>query len=290
MRATTSEDVRLALPKGRMQGAVVRLLEDAGIGVGVGERDYRPTLSMEGFGAKLLKPRNVIGMLEAGARDVGFAGADWVEETGVELVELLDTGLDPVRLVAAAPESILEEGRLPGRALVVATEYVSLAARWIARSGVEARVLQTFGATEVFPPEDADCLIDNAATGATLRANGLVVVDEVLRSSTRLYANPAAMERAEVRERIEALVMLLRSVLEARRRVMVDLNVAGPDLERVVEVLPCMREPSVARLHEEGWYAVRAAVPRERLVGLIPVLKRCGARDIVTTAPDQIIA
>jgi ATP phosphoribosyltransferase-like protein len=151
-------------------------------------------------------------------------------------------------------------------------------------------VLQTFGATEVFPPEDADCLIDNAATGATLRANGLVVVDEVLRSSTRLYANPAAMERREVRERIEGLVVLLRSVLEARRRVMVDLNVAGADLERVVEILPCMREPSVARLHEEGWYAVRAAVPREELVGLIPVLKRSGARDIVTTAPDQIIA
>ena len=48
------------------------------------------------------------------SRDVGFAGADWVVEKGVELVELLDTGLDPVRIVAAAAPDFLDGGR-PGR-------------------------------------------------------------------------------------------------------------------------------------------------------------------------------
>ena len=45
-------------------------------------------------------------MLAAGTRDIGFAGADWVEELGIEgLVEVLDTGMDPVRIVAAAPDA-----------------------------------------------------------------------------------------------------------------------------------------------------------------------------------------
>src|SRR6187549_827334 len=105
--------VRLALPKGRMQEAVVRLLADAGIELSADERGYRPRLSLPGFETKLLKPQNAVEMLHVGSRDVGFAGADWVAELGAELVEVLDTGFNPVRLVAAAPAALLVAGDLP---------------------------------------------------------------------------------------------------------------------------------------------------------------------------------
>ena len=72
--------------------------------------------------------------------------------------------------------------------------------------------MHSYGATEVFPPEDADCIVDNMATGETLKANGLVVVDQLMRSSTRLYANPRALEEPAKSARIETLVLLLRSV------------------------------------------------------------------------------
>src|SRR5438477_7080076 len=111
--------LRLALPKGRMQEGVFRLLGDAGIRVRDAGRGYRTELSLPGFETKLLKPQNIVEMLHLGSRDVGFAGADWVAELGGELVELLDTGLDPVRLVAAAPASLLAGGGLPARRLVV---------------------------------------------------------------------------------------------------------------------------------------------------------------------------
>ena len=77
-------------------------MRDAGIRIRKTERDYRPQLTVEGYSTKILKPRNVISMLNAGARDVGFAGNDWVNETGANLVELLDTQLNPVKLVVAA--------------------------------------------------------------------------------------------------------------------------------------------------------------------------------------------
>ena len=101
----TSDVVHLALPKGRMQANVLALLNDAGIRLTFGRRGYRPTLSLEGFETKLLKPQNIVEMLAAGSRDIGFAGADWVAEKSAELIELLDTGLDPVRVVAAATPS-----------------------------------------------------------------------------------------------------------------------------------------------------------------------------------------
>jgi ATP phosphoribosyltransferase len=281
--------LRLALPKGRMQDGVLALLADAGIRVRAGSRSYRPEVSVPGFETKLLKPQNIVEMLHVGSRDLGFAGADWIAELSARAVELLDTGLDPVRLVAAAPAALLVDGRLPARPLVVASEYEHLAKNWIRTAGLQARFVRSYGATEVFPPEDADCILDVTATGATLRANALEIVGEILASSTRLYANPRALEHPRRREAIDRFVMLLRSALEARYRVMLEVNVTAAQLESVVAALPCMREPTVAPLHGDAGYAVKAAVPRSELPRLIPEIKARGGCDIVVTEIAQIV-
>ena len=281
--------LRLALPKGRMYEGVSHLLAEAGIEVRTGARGYRPTVSLPGVDTKLLKPQNILEMLHLGTRDLGFAGADWVAELGVEVEELLDTGLDPVRLVAAAPADLLDDGALPDRPLVVASEYERLTRRWIAEQGLEATFVRSYGATEVFPPEDADCIVDNTATGATLVANDLDILDELMRSSTRLYASRAALGDPSRRGLIEDVVLVVRSVLDARRRVMIEVNVTAERLETLVAALPCMREPTIAPLHGDTGYAVKAAVPRAGLPALIPELRACGGTDIVVTRLAQIV-
>ena len=75
--------------------------------------------------------------------------------------------------------------------------------------------------------------------------------------------------------------MLVRSVLDARKRVMLEVNVPADRLEAVVAVLPCMREPTIAPLHHEAGFAVKAAVPRADLPALIRSIKECGGTDIV---------
>lgn len=287
--ATAAPILRLGLPKGHMQDGVFRLLADAGIDLRVGSRAYRPTISLDGVEAKILKPQNIIEMVELGSRDVGFAGADWVAEFGANVVELLDTGLDPVRLVAAAPRELLVNGELPKQPLVVASEYEQLARGWIAERAIEATFVRSYGATEVFPPEDADCIVDNTATGSTLRANGLAIVDELLTSTTRLYANPRALDDPVRRDAIDRLVLLLRSVLEARQRVMVEVNVTAATLEAIIEALPCMREPTISTLHGGNGYAVKAAVLRSELARIVPEIKARGGTDIVVSATSQIV-
>lgn len=281
--------LRLALPKGRMQQGVARLLADAGLLSSLPERDYRPRLATDDLVAKLLKPQNVVEMLHHGSRDLGFCGADWVAELRADLVELLDTGLDPVRVVAAAPDALLEHGRLPERRLVVASEYEQLARDWIAARRLDAAFVRSYGATEAFPPEDADVVVDNTATGTTLQQHGLVVVEELRRSTTRLYASPRALRDHGRRARIEEFALLLRSVLEARSRAVLDLNVAAADLDAVVAVLPSMQRPTIASLYAGEGYAVRAAVPRRELPRLIPLLRSRGGRDLLVTTPDQIV-
>ncbi len=272
-----------------MQEAVFALLADAGARLQTGVRSYRPRIALDGFEVKILKPQNIIEMLAAGSRDVGFAGADWVEELGVDLIELVDTGFDPVRLVAAAPRDLLIEGRLPRGHLVVASEYRNLTHRWLEARAQPFTYVPSFGATEVFPPEDADCIIDNTATGSTLRANDLCIVDEILCSSTRLYASPQAMEDPARRAAIDTLTLLIESVLEGRRRVMIELNVGEDQLEAIMRILPCMRQPTIARLHGDVGFAVKAAVPRSDLPNLIPLLKAEGGTDLLTSSLSQIV-
>lgn len=281
--------ITLAIPKGRMYDGVARLMSDAGIRIRTSSRDYRPTLSLPGFDVKILKPRAVIEMLDLGARDLGFAGEDWVREDDADLVELLDTGMDRVRLVAAVP-ALSDENELLGRdGAIVASEYVNISQRWIETRGYGARLIRSYGATEVLPPEDADCIIDNTATGATLEANNLRIIDELMVSTTRLYASRRAMENPGKREQIERFTLLIRSVLEARVRVMLELNVSSEKLADVIEILPCMRQPTVAPMHNYDGFAVKVAVPREQLTQVIPLIKQRGGTDIIVTNPGQIV-
>ena len=280
--------IQLALPKGRMEKGVFDLLLESGINFKAGSRQYRPLISLPGFETKILKPQNIVEMLHMGSRDIGFAGADWVAELNADLIELLDTTLDPIAVVAAAPESLLEDGSLPKRRLVVASEYKRLTEQWIERRNISAQFVRSYGATEVFPPEDADCIVDNTATGSTLKANRLVIVDTLLSSSTRLYANPYALDSIDKRSEIESFVMLVRSVLEARKRVMLEVNVSKEFLEQVIGILPCMKRPTIASLFDNEGYAVKAAVLRKSLPRLIPLIKANGGTDIVVSALSQI--
>jgi ATP phosphoribosyltransferase-like protein len=191
--------------------------------------------------------------------------------------------------IAAAPRGLFEGASPPEGRLVVASEYERLTREWIVRRGLDADLVRSYGATEVFPPEDADVIVDNTATGSTLQANELEVVDTLFSSSTGLYASPEAMADPRKWERIEDLRLLLESVLDARRRVMVEVNAPADRLDAVVALLPCMREATVAPLFGEAGFAVKAAVLREELPRVIPSVKAAGGSDVVVTSIAQIV-
>jgi ATP phosphoribosyltransferase len=286
---TDKETIKLGLPKGRMWEGVSTLLRDAGLPVATTRREYRPMIPLEGWTVKMLKPQNIVQMLNAGSRDIGFAGADWVVENRADLIELLDLGLDPVRLVVAAPKELIVNDRLPDRPLTIATEYRTIGERWLKTSGVDATLIRSWGATEVFPPEDSDAILDNTATGATLAANGLAIVDEVMKSTTRLYAHPAAVDDPGKRQQIEDFVLIVQSVLEARSRVMLEVNISGERMDDLIGILPAMREPTVSPLHGNGNFAIKVAAPRKTLPTLIPKIRSAGGTDIVISPIGQLV-
>ncbi len=279
--------ITVALPKGRMFASLVGLLREAGLVVSDYERSYRPTCNDDRLALKILKPQNIPPLVELGRHDLGFTGYDWIAETGCAVVELEDLELEPVELVAAAAEG-WRPPRVAGEPVVVASEYERLTKRFLAERGWPYCFVRSFGATEVFPPEDADLIVDNSATGRTLRDNGLEIVARLITSSTRFIASARSLERPEVRRFAEDLVLLLRGARAAQSRVMLEMNVTDGNLDAVVELLPAMKQPTVATL-ADGSRAVKAAVPRAAVPRLVPRLRALGASDILEYRIQKVI-
>jgi ATP phosphoribosyltransferase len=272
--------LRILIPKGRIFDNVSRLFSEAGFPLYLADRTYRPVIAADWLDAKVMKPQNVGELLELGSHDAGFTGIDWIKESGADVEEVLDLGMDRVRIVAAVPAG-LDEGALRAKKLVVATEYVHIAEDWLKKQDYRYRILRTYGATEVFPPDDADMIIDNTSSGQTLKDNGLRIITTLLESSTRFVASKAALADAEKRLRIEELAMLFKAVLDGRDRVMLEMNVPKARFPEIVAGLPSMKSPTVAPLFGDEGYAVKIAVKKNEVPDLIPRLKNLGAGDIV---------
>lgn len=280
-----SAPITIALPKGRMFDSLTGLLAQAGLEVGDTPRSYRPRCSDPRVELKVLKPQNIPALVELGRHDLGFTGHDWITETGCRVTELDDLELEPVRLVAAAPEGwTLRDGE----PTVVASEYEQITRRYLEEKGWDYRFVRSYGATEVFPPEDADLIVDNTATGHTLREHGLEIVDVLLHSTTRFIGSPRARARPEVRQFADDLVLLMRGVRAAASRVILEMNVGNGNLDEIVRVIPAMKNPTIARL-ADGSHALKAAVPRKDVARLVPRLKALGATDILEYPIRKVI-
>ncbi|MEZ4488872.1 MAG: ATP phosphoribosyltransferase [Cyanobacteriota/Melainabacteria group bacterium] len=288
-----NDKLRMTLPTGRIKDRVMSLLGAIGINYRENGRSYRPGSSDDGIQTKLIKSQNIPKLVELGRHDCGFCGYDWIIEQEADVIELLDLGFDPVRIVAAMPEEMdLEALKKSGKKLVVASEYRRLTELFLEKNGLSknAIFLRAFGATEALPPEDADIIVDNTASGATLVANRLKIVNEVLTSTTRFVCSREAFENPVKRKKLLEMTMLMKGCLEAKERVLIEMNVDEDALERLVENLPAMRSPTIARLYNEKGYAVKIAVEKAAVSSLIPELLRLGARDILEYRVDKIVA
>jgi len=272
--------LKILIPKGRILSSVARLLQETNLIEEINERSYFPVCSDPEIEAKLMKPQNIPQLIEIGSHDLGFTGYDWIVETAAQVEEIMDLGFDRVKIVSAAPSTVTKE-ELKSRKIIVASEYENISRSYLRRENFNYIFVRSYGATEAFPPEDADLIIDNTATGQTLKENGLKIIDELFTSSTRLIANPASLRDSWKKEKIDEVSMLITSVLQARERVMLEMNVPADRLEGIVQILPCMRSPTVSTLFNEQGYAVKVAVLKKEAARLIPLLKKLGATDIL---------
>jgi ATP phosphoribosyltransferase len=289
--------LRLVLPKGSLERATLQLFEDADLPVvRSSDVDYRATIDDPRVtDVTVLRPQEIPRYVADGLFDVGITGRDWIEETGAEVTSLAQLHYSkatarPIRMVLAVAGDAPWRGVADMPAGVrVHTEYPELTRRFLEKHGIDARISLSYGATEAKIPEIADAVVEITETGRALRAAGLRVLDTILVSHTELIANPAAHGDADKRKAMEQLRTLLLGALEARGRVLVKLNVDEANLQKVIELLPALKSPTVAKLFGEDGYAVETVVAKHDINVLIPALKDAGATGILESPISKIV-
>lgn len=280
------EKLKVLLAKGRIYESVFGLFSDVGISLYLPDRQYFPVTNQEDLAFQVVKPQITSALLAQNKADVGFSGKDWVYENSVqdEVVEIMDLGFDPVRIVVAIPETV-DYQKLLHEKITVATEYQNLSRRWIEKNNVNGTIFRTWGTSEGFVQDTQDSLaqvlIDNTSTGSSLKANRLKIVDTLMESSTRMYASKKAMENSEKKQKILELKMLFETVLAARSRVMLEMNVSQENFDALIKGIPSMKSPTVSPLFAGNGYAVKIAVQKSEVPTLLPKLRSLGATDIV---------
>ncbi len=189
----------LALPKGRLLDSALETLRDVGVGVDGVDQDSRRLIfddPSQGLRLLFLKPADVPAYVTYGAAHLGIVGKDILLEQEPDVYEPLDLGFGVCRLVVAEPRELWERDDPTKWSWVrVATKYPRLTEQYFSLRGVQVEIVRLDGSIELAPLVGlADRIVDLVQSGETLRANGLVEVAEITRSTARLIVNRAAMK------------------------------------------------------------------------------------------------
>src|SRR5437588_4691049 len=206
-------DLRIAVPRGALFNDTLALLDKIGIATGdVRENDRK--LLFQDSGIVTMRPSDVPTYVEAGAADIGITGKDvLMEQSEREDYELLDLGYGHCRMVLAgeAGDDRAAEALRRLGVMRVATKYPRIAARHFLETGRQAEIVEVKGSVELAPLTGlVDATVDLTATETTPKENGLVVREEIARSTARLIANPVSHKLKApaidaVLERLEAV-------------------------------------------------------------------------------------
>jgi ATP phosphoribosyltransferase len=286
--------LKLGIPKGSLEEATVKLFAKAGYTIKIKSRSYFPSIDDDEIECMLIRAQEIARYVDDGILDAGLTGKDWVLENRADVVEVADLVYSkqssrPVRWVLAVPNdsSIQSVKDLQGKR--IATEVVNMTVDYLKKHGVTAQVEFSWGATEVKPPKLADAIVEITETGSSLRANNLKIIDTLMESTTKFIMNKDAHGDDWKKDKVDRLVLMLRSAMAANGKVGLMMNVPKSKLSAVMEILPKDKKPTIAELSDKDWVDLSVIMEEKMVRDIAPDLKRVGAEDIVEYPLNKII-
>lgn len=287
--------IRIAIPnKGRLHEPTMSIFKDAGLPISGGAESrilFAKTTDPE-IHILFARAADIPEYVQDGAADVGITGMDLITERGANVESLLDLKFGKASLVLAVPEdSVLQKAQdLEGKK--VATEFPEITHQYFKNLGVNVEVIKVSGACEMTPHVGiADAIVDISSSGTTLLINHLKAIDTVFSSTVHLIANKKSLKE---KDKILDIKTALESVLNAKNKRYLMMNVPEDALQTVKEVLPGMSGPTVmkvesSRSSKESFLAVHSVVDADLIFTLVNKLRKVGARDILVVPIERIM-
>ena len=282
-------NLRIAIQKsGRLNEDSLKILKECGVSIDNGKDQLKASSRNFPMDVFYLRNGDIPQYLKDGVVDAAIIGENVLFEKGdgIEFVERLGFSKCRVSMAIQKGNSYNDCSDFEGKR--IATSYPKTVRKFLDKWGVNADIHVINGSVEIAPNIGlADAICDIVSSGSTLFKNNLEEVEVLLKSEAVLAVSPKIdKKRSEVLKRLQ---FRIQSVLQARNNRYVSMNVPNDSLEKVIEILPGMRSPTVLPLADKGWSSVHTVINKDTFWKVIDELKLAGAEGILVCPIEKMV-
>lgn len=274
--------------KGRLYDETMLLLSETGIKLESGKRLL--LLPSKNFPLEVLFLRDddIPQSVADGAADIGIVGENEFAEKKKNAVITKRLGFSKCRLSLAIPKEVDYKDISWFNGKVIATSYPEILGDFLKEKNVKADIHIITGSVEIAPSIGlADAIFDIVSSGSTLVTNHLKEVEVLMKSEALLISNPNLTD--EKKAVLDELLFRIESVQLAEDKKYVLMNVPTENIEKIIEMLPGMKSPTIMPLAKEGWNSLHTVIDEKRFWDIIGKLKSLGAEGILVIPIEKII-
>lgn len=279
MNLLTTDKIKFAIPtKGRLKDPTVELLQKSGYRFRVKGRNLYATCTTAEIVFIFVRADDIPVLVDSGVADLGITGGDLVLERQADVAEILKLGYGKCRLCVAVRDSFTENSEKYFHGKTIATSFPVMTTEFFKDRGVDIKCVEMKGSVEIMVDLHlADAIVDIVETGDSLRDNNLKVFRDIGSYETVLIANRAVADDSrimQIRRRIEG-------ILVANHYSMLEYNIKSDLLKEAEKITPGFESPTVSKLDQENWLAVKVMVKKNDVVDVMDRLEALGATAII---------
>lgn len=274
--------------KGRLSEKSLQLLKECGVSLSNGDRKLKTVAKNFPLEILFLRDDDIPQYVEQGVADIGIIGQNemWEKGKNVEVVKKL--GFANCRMSLAVPKEINYKNLSYFEGKRIATSYPKILQDFFNKKNINAQIEVIGGSVEIAPGIGlADGIFDIVSTGSTLIMNGLKEVETVIKSEAVMIANPNLS--GEKKKILEKLIFRINAVSNSRQNKYILLNAPNNSLEKIKQILPGMKSPTILPLAEEGWSSLHSVVKEDQFWDIIDQLKELGAEGILVVPIEKMV-
>ncbi|QXP73617.1 ATP phosphoribosyltransferase [Tenacibaculum sp. AHE15PA] len=281
--------LRIAIQKsGRLNQDSLQLLKDCGISIDNGKDQLKASASNFPLEVFYLRNGDIPQYLRDGVVDIAIIGENVLIEKGNDLEFVERLGFSKCKVSIAVPKESSANSLKDLNGKRIATSYPETVKKYLAKNKIDAQLHIINGSVEIAPNIGlADGICDIVSSGSTLFKNGLKEIEVLLTSEAVLANSPLITE--ERKAILNKLQFRIQSVLKGKRSKYVLLNAPNDKLEKIIDILPGMRSPTVLPLAEEGWSSVHSVLDKDEFWDIIDELKLNGAEGILVCPIEKMV-
>ncbi|MBP1677432.1 MAG: phosphoribosyltransferase (homohexameric) [Bacteroidetes bacterium] len=274
--------------KGRLYDETMALLTEAGIKLESGKRLLLLPARNFPLEVLFLRDDDIPQSVADGVADIGIVGENEYAEKKKNAVITKRLGFSKCRLSLAIPKELEYNNISWFNDKVIATSYPEILKDFLAENNVKADIHVITGSVEIAPGIGlADAIFDIVSSGSTLVTNHLKEVEVLMKSEALLIQHPKLNE--EKQAILDELLFRIESVQLAEDKKYVLMNVPTENIEKIIEVLPGIKSPTIMPLAKEGWNSLHAVIDEKRFWDIIGKLKNLGAEGILVIPIEKMI-